>query len=53
MTVPLGRQYVVELHASPDRIAQVRRVIAAHLSQLAQTGSLAAERTRFATMHPL
>ncbi len=28
-------------------------VIAAHLSQLAQTGSLAAERTRFATMHPL
>jgi len=28
-------------------------VIAAHLSELAQTGSLAVERTRFATMHPL
>jgi anti-sigma regulatory factor (Ser/Thr protein kinase) len=31
MTVPLGRHYVVELHASPDRVAQVRRIVAAHL----------------------
>ncbi|MFF1418990.1 ATP-binding protein [Streptomyces sp. NPDC058280] len=31
MTVPLDRQYVVELHASPERVSQIRRIVAAHL----------------------
>ncbi|QXE33360.1 ATP-binding protein [Streptomyces sp. GMY02] len=31
MTVPLARHYVVELHASPERVAQLRRIVAAHL----------------------
>jgi hypothetical protein len=31
MTVPLDRHYVVELQASPDRVSQIRRIIAAHL----------------------
>lgn len=31
MTVPLARQYVVELHASDERVPQIRRTVAAHL----------------------
>ncbi|MFI5756255.1 ATP-binding protein [Streptomyces sp. NPDC051569] len=31
MTVPLDRHYLVELHASPERVAQIRRIVAAHL----------------------
>ncbi|MFJ2645553.1 ATP-binding protein [Streptomyces sp. NPDC087420] len=35
MTVPLdrhdGRRYTVELHASPERLSQLRRIVAAHL----------------------
>ncbi|MFF2938216.1 ATP-binding protein [Streptomyces niveus] len=31
MTIPRGRYYVVELHASPERVSQIRRIVAAHL----------------------
>lgn len=31
MTVPLAHHYVVELHASPERVLQLRRIVAAHL----------------------
>ena len=31
MTVPLDRQYLVELQVSAERIAQMRRIVAAHL----------------------
>jgi anti-sigma regulatory factor (Ser/Thr protein kinase) len=31
MTVPLARQYVVELHASDERVPQIRRIVATHL----------------------
>jgi hypothetical protein len=31
MTVPLDRHYTVELHASPERVCQLRRIVAAHL----------------------
>ncbi|MDX3854307.1 ATP-binding protein [Streptomyces sp. AK02-01A] len=31
MTVPLDQHYVVELHASPERVPQIRRIVAAHL----------------------
>ncbi|MFE4171717.1 ATP-binding protein [Streptomyces sp. NPDC056909] len=31
MTVPPDRHYVVELHASPERVPQLRRIVAAHL----------------------
>ncbi|MFF2521000.1 ATP-binding protein [Streptomyces liangshanensis] len=35
MTVPLdrhdGRRYAVELHPSPERVSQLRRIVAAHL----------------------
>lgn len=32
MTVPLDRHYAVELHASPERVPQIRRIVAAHLT---------------------
>lgn len=31
MTVPLERHYVVELHASEERVSEIRRSVAAHL----------------------
>ncbi|WP_041993869.1 ATP-binding protein [Streptomyces sp. AcH 505] len=31
MTVPLDRHYEVELHASAERVSQIRRIVAAHL----------------------
>ncbi|MFF3749478.1 ATP-binding protein [Streptomyces sp. NPDC002018] len=31
MTVPPDRHYAVELHASPGRVPQLRRIVAAHL----------------------
>ncbi|KUL40929.1 hypothetical protein ADL22_14820 [Streptomyces sp. NRRL F-4489] len=31
MTLPGGRHYTVELHASAERVPQIRRIVAAHL----------------------
>ncbi|MFJ2114732.1 ATP-binding protein, partial [Streptomyces sp. NPDC087850] len=31
MTVPLARHYVLASHAAPERVPQLRRIVAAHL----------------------